>query len=72
MMTAVCPTEVLESQFAAQNETANTDVRLSDDEIMQRVRRIRSSWSQEERDARREEADRRFENLLETIFAEAA
>ena len=72
MLTAVCPTDVLESQIAAQNETANSDIRLSDDEIMQRVRRIRSTWSQAERDARSEDADRRFEILLVTFFAEAA
>ena len=72
MMTAVCNTDVLESRLAAQNETAGREVNLSDAEIMRRVQDIRSSWSLAERRARREEADRRFENLIETIFAEAA
>lgn len=72
MMTAVCNTEVLEAQTEAQNETLGTEIELSDAEIMRRVRNIRSTWSPSERHARREEADRRFENLIETIFAEAA
>lgn len=72
MMNAVCHTDVLESHAVAQNETAAADVQLSDAEIMRRVRDIRSSWSLSERRARREEAERRFENLLETLFAEAA
>ena len=72
MMTAICQTEVLETSTAAQIETANNDTTLSDAEILRRVRDIRANWSVDERAARREEADRRFENLLETIFAEAA
>lgn len=72
MMTAVCNTEVLESRSATQNETSERDGRLSDAEIMRRVQDIRSTWTLSERHARREEADRRFENLIETIFAEAA
>jgi hypothetical protein len=71
-MNAVCSTEILESQSTAQNETDAVEVMLSDAEIMRRVRDIRSGWSLAERRARREEAERRFENLLETIFAEAA
>ncbi len=72
MMNAVCSTDVLDSQAAAQNETDAVEVMLSDAEIMRRVQDIRASWSLSERRARREEAERRFENLLETIFAEAA
>lgn len=72
MMTAICQTEVLETSSAAQNETSKAEVTLSDAEILRRVRDIRSNWTVDERAARREEADRRFENLLETIFAEAA
>ena len=72
MMSAVCNTEVLESRSATQNETAEQEHRLSDAEIMRRVQDIRSNWTLSERSARREEADRRFENLIETIFAEAA
>ncbi|QDV40220.1 hypothetical protein Enr13x_00260 [Stieleria neptunia] len=72
MMTAVCNKEVLKSASSAQNETASQETNLSDAEILRRVRDIRASWSLSERAARREEADRRFENLIETIFAEAA
>lgn len=72
MMTAICQTEILETSSAAQIEIANIDTTLSDAEILRRVRDIRANWSVDERAARREEADRRFENLLETIFAEAA
>lgn len=72
MSTAVCETEVLESVSSAQNETSVQEIVLSDAEIMRRVRDIRSTWSNSERAARRAEADRRFENLIETIFAEAA
>lgn len=72
MMTALCNNDVLESQTTAQNETTGQEVDLSDAEIMRRVRDIRSTWSLSERRARREEADRRFENLIETLFAEAA
>jgi len=72
MMNVVCNIDTLEPGTVTQNETAVADVKLSDAEIMRRVRDIRSSWSVSERCARREEAERRFENLLETIFAEAA
>ncbi len=72
MMTAFCNTEVLESRPTAQNETVESHGHLSDSEIMRRVQDIRSTWSLSERRARREEADRRFENLIDTIFAEAA
>ena len=72
MLNVVCNTEVLESRSTTQNETTDRDLKLSDAEIMRRVRDIRSAWSHSERRARREEADRRFENLIETLFAEAA
>ena len=72
MTTTTCTDEMMETTVATQNETAVSDLTLTDVEIMRRVRNIRSSWSLSERRARREEADRRFENLIETIFAEAA
>ncbi|MCD0463085.1 hypothetical protein [Roseiconus lacunae] len=72
MMNAVCNTEVLESRIASQNENTCEKPQLSDAEIMRRVRDIRSNWSLSERKARREEADRRFQNLVDTLFAEAA
>ena len=72
MTTAVCDIEVLNSGMAAQNETSESEIKLSDAEILRRVQNIRSTWTLAERRKRREEADRRFENLIETIFAEAA
>ena len=72
MTTAVCDIEVLNSVMAAQNETSESEIKLSDAEILRRVQNIRSTWTLAERRKRREEADRRFENLIETIFAEAA
>lgn len=73
MTTAICPEQVLESPPEAQIETTpNVEIRVSDSEILRRVRNIRSQWTLAERMARREEADRRFETLLESIFAEAA
>ncbi len=72
MMTAICTGNVLETRNAAQNETAEREIQLSDAEIMERVRDIRASWTLAERHERRQEADRRFENLIETLFAEAA
>ncbi|KAA5541137.1 hypothetical protein FYK55_19575 [Roseiconus nitratireducens] len=58
--------------FVAQDEKLVEAVQLTDAEIMRRVRDIKSTWSVAERAARRREADRRFENLMETLFAEAA
>ncbi|MCA9137762.1 MAG: hypothetical protein KDB00_13415 [Planctomycetales bacterium] len=72
MTNAVCNTDVLELLPSTQNETVDQDVILSDAEIMRRVRDIRAAWSNSERRARRKEANRRFENLIETLFAEAA
>jgi hypothetical protein len=78
MMTADCNIDALEmtgtqSEIAV-SEPAGADgnVNLTDAEIMRRVRDIRSTWSMAERHARREEAERRFEHLLETLLAEAA
>ena len=45
---------------------------LSDAEILRRVENIKSTWTLAERAARRREADRRFEHLIDVIFAEAA
>lgn len=64
MTTVICP-EVFD-------QTVPTKTRLSDAEILQRVREIKSTWTLAERAERRREADRRFESLIDTIFAEAA
>lgn len=72
MMTAACNNDVLESRHEAQNETFGSEVRFTDAEIMRRVRDIKSTWSPTERDQRRAEAERRFDNLVDTIFDAAA
>jgi hypothetical protein len=54
--------EVSNWNVPAQNETS-----ISDAELLQRVNRIRSGWSVEERVARRREAERRFAELLDTL-----
>ena len=51
-----------ETRTAAQNETLP-----SDHEIADRVLAIRSGWDLNERIARREEADRRFRELVESL-----
>jgi hypothetical protein len=70
MTTATC--ESTHSELNAIAPTGAEEIRLSDAEIMERVRQIRANWSDAERAARRREADRRFETLIETLFAEAA
>ncbi|WP_235908827.1 hypothetical protein [Roseiconus nitratireducens] len=72
MTTACCNAEASNLNFVAQDEKLVEAVQLTDAEIMRRVRDIKSTWSVAERAARRREADRRFENLMETLFAEAA
>ncbi len=72
MLTAICPNEVSETNSPAQNEMVGQDVQLTDAEILRRVRNIKSTWTTAERAARRREADRRLENLIDTLFAEAA
>ncbi|OYP35065.1 hypothetical protein CGZ80_13065 [Rhodopirellula sp. MGV] len=62
----------MDSRIVSQTENTVDQLQLSDAEIMRRVRDIRSNWSLSERKARREEADRRFQNLVDTLFAEAA
>lgn len=64
MTTVICP-EVFE-------QTVPNAPRLSDAEILQRVREIKSTWTLAERAERRREADKRFESLIDALFAEAA
>jgi len=47
---------------AAQNETP-----ITDEEVSQRVLHIRSGWSVQERIDRRQEAERRFAELIEAL-----
>lgn len=67
MLTIECMTDVLELPTATRNETLP-----SDEEIGRRVRGIRSTWSEAERVERQEEAERRFEALLNTLLADHA
>jgi len=54
--------EVLTWDNSAQNETPMTD-----EEVSQRVMHIRSGWSVKERIDRRQEAERRFAELIEAL-----
>ena len=63
MLTVTCEPKVNE---------ATDKIDLSDREISRRVLQIRSTWSLAERLRRRREADRRLEELLDVLFAEAA
>lgn len=61
-VTAEIPNAIEMATQASQIETP-----VSDREILRRVHEIRSSWDVSERLRRREEADRRFEVLLDTL-----
>lgn len=68
MMTATATTPTVAQAFVspvapeAQNET-----RLSEIEILRRVRSIRSNWTPAERLDRRQEAANRFASLIEAL-----
>lgn len=68
MMTATATTLTIPQAFVSpvavdtQNET-----RLTDMEILRRVRNIRSSWTAAERLDRRQEAGKRFASLIEAL-----
>jgi len=51
---------------------SQSETPLSDSEIMDRVMKIRSSWSVQERVERRRVADRRFADLIDALCGEAA
>lgn len=72
MLTAERNNSVSNSQSVTQSETVKPDGALSTEEILRRVRDIKSTWSPAERAARRAEAERRFDNLVDTIFDAAA
>ncbi|TWT98236.1 hypothetical protein [Stieleria varia] len=67
MLTIEHMTDVLAKPAIAHNETLP-----SDDVISRRVERIRAQWSEAERVARKEEAERRLEALLDTLMADHA
>ena len=62
MLTATCEQNVIDAAVAPENE-----VSVSDNEISRRVLKIRSSWSVAERIRRRREAERRFDELIDTL-----
>ena len=67
MLTITCEPNVTETPVTPQNETT-----VSDREVSRRLMRIRSGWSIAERVRRRREADRRFEELLDTLMGSHA
>lgn len=67
MLTVTCQPNESETPNVAQNE-----ITVSDREISRRVLQIRAGWTIGERVRRRREAERRFEELLDTLLADAA
>lgn len=62
MLTATPSQTISETNLSTQNETTTPD-----HEIARRVLAIRSNWNLSERIARREEAERRFSDLLDAL-----
>ena len=61
------------AQITAEAGEVQNETLPSNAEISQRVHRIRSGWTVEERVQRRHDADRRFEDLIDALMsAEAA
>ena len=56
----------------ADNNQAQIETAVSDVEISRRVLEIRAGWSVSERVRRRQEAERRFSNLLDALNAAEA
>ncbi len=63
MLTATCEPNIFEAPVTDQNE-----ITVSDREISNRVLKIRSGWSVAERIRRRHEAERRFDELIDTLM----
>jgi len=66
MLTATYNESVSDVITMPQNETAEANL-VSDIEVSRRVLAIRSKWSISERIRRREEADKRFGDLMEAL-----
>ncbi len=62
MLTATREANVFETTATTQNE-----ITVSDREISERVLKIRAGWSVAERIRRRHEAERRFDELIDTL-----
>ena len=70
MLTVTCEPNVIDA--ATRNTLAQNETTVSDVEVSRRVLQIRSSWSIAERIRRRHEAERRFEDLMNALYADAA
>ena len=62
-MLTTCEPNIFEAPASDQNE-----ITVSDREISNRVLKIRSGWSVAERIRRRREAERRFDELIDTLM----
>lgn len=56
-----------EDQLDRVQPLSQNEIPVSDRDILERVRQIRSGWSLQERQQRREEAERRFADLIEAL-----
>lgn len=56
-----------QNEVSSWNPSSQNDIPLTDAEVLQRVSRIRSGWSVQERVERRREAERRFAELVEVL-----
>lgn len=56
-----------QNEVSSWNQSSQNDIPLTDAEVLQRVSRIRSGWSVQERVERRREAERRFAELVEVL-----
>lgn len=68
MMTASATVSTTTPSFVSSVASVTQDeTRISDIEILRRVRGIRSTWTVSERMERRQEASKRFASLLEAL-----
>ncbi len=56
-----------EDEVSTWEDSVANDIPLTDEEVSQRILRIRAGWSVEERVARRKEAERRFAELVGSL-----
>ncbi len=56
-----------EEEVSTWDNSAQNEIPMTDEEVSQRVLHIRSGWSVQERIDRRQEAERRFAELIEAL-----
>jgi len=56
-----------DNEISNWEETAQSEIPVTDREVSERVLHIRSGWSVQERLERRREAERRFAELIEAL-----